>query len=490
MAQVIKICDNDLDTFEPEVLCEDIVESYATRYIPENGLNYNFPQPSYVMKSKDLDEFVDIKKAYVKVTVKRWATNPDYGYGIDADSGFAAIGNEMTIEQAAKEVAVNGADGVWESDGAAAPNTTGRAIAAADLVNGDNGIKELNGYLYRLFNQARYAMNDKEVERVDSVIDVVETRKAMRESPIKSDKCALITSYKSAGKDSVAAGYPSGPALSKSLQTYILPLAEIFGSVDTMKIMKGIRNTVTLYPSNLAQAILYSDGGAGWTIRTLISQMELWCPIVHPSNNARKHYDQQLDAGLKTLRIFENAQHYKSNENYSAGSRQYSWNVLQMDNRPTRIILWMRNIADGNVSDRAGHGVERLELKINSKILPVVPYVFSGNNYHRAYLDYLRVANKPLHEEGSEHHMGYHTFRDSQRLFCFDLPNNINVYENAKMYDINVNVTLQAAPANANNALVIHAVVFSEYILQFEGIDSRLAITQSKSSLEALLEED
>lgn len=471
-ANVLKICDSDLDVFEVPIVCKDVITRSMTPYVTDNGETFNAALPSYTIRSKDLDQFLDIQKAYMSVTVSRSARHPMYGYGDTGANAVAAIGEPMSVEQASAALA--GTVGVYR----AGPN----AIGAADLLGGANGVKELNGFLYRLFSQMRYLINDTEIERVESIIDVVETRKRLNDSPVKLDYLSQLNSL-SQGTDT----YPIATVLGTTEKTFIFSLAEIFGSCDVAKIMRGIRHSIQLFPDFLQQH-LYSTGAtaaggaSAWIVDTIISKLQLWVPIVHPSDQALRLYEKQIDQGLKAVRIFENANHYESN---SFTSSQFTWNVIALDNKPTKVVCWITNGNVHNRSNRAAHVVDRIELQMNSRVLPVVPYEFSNSEYQRAYLDFLRVSGRELHDEDAEPTMNYNLFRDSQRLFCFDLPNTDDIFDSVKNNDMTVRVTLAAAPVAPNNA-IIHAVVFSEYQLEFMGVDSRLAITQSKEPLRSI----
>jgi hypothetical protein len=142
-------------------------------------------------------------------------------------------------------------------------------------------------------------------------------------------------------------------------------------------------------------------------------------------------------------------------------------------------------VSNGNDADpqlrRSTQPYSKVELKVNSKVLPVHPYEFEDADYYRAYFDYLECSNKMLSDEEAEPTLSYNKWRDSQQIFCFTMPDDASIFEGVKTNDLNLKINFDQTVAAVNH--VIHAVVFSETKLEFEGIDSRLRVTQSNETL-------
>jgi len=294
-------------------------------------------------------------------------------------------------------------------------------------------------------------------------------------------------------------------APSRKYVEVMVPLRKIFGFCrDITCAIQGFSWEVRLLTANDFTRIIHGktetdDDGIAPTCNVLIPTCRLWLPQLKPSIAQQASLTEQLKSKMIATHIFNNMDCYASQQ-YNAGTSSGTWTVTSTTSKPTKVYVFFQKsnqyneqndtlnhevINNGGVfsnmvdavtdPDAPTAGITNVELRVNQKFYPKQRYELAFNNsqnagYGRAYIDFLASSGKFMSDEGV---LTAEQYKNLFTCFAFDLENNDDMlFSGVKQNDIQIKWQL----SNTADAYKVYCVIHSEFRVEFQALDGRLAI--------------
>ena len=495
-----EVCEPQLDMFEPDDVCEDVVERHMIKYVPDKGENFTSLEQSIRINSKDLDTLLDPSEAFLEFEIfLPTIASPTLAFSKTGTvAPTIALGGALTLAQASI-TATAGVDGVATHDG-----TDGTAAPTRTFSGDAVGQQVVIGDPMRMFDRATLSFNDVEIEAIQDPWQVMEVKRLLNQSPASAARFSSANGsqlHRLGGaydkdRDQTAAysvadtdTYTYLPRVGSNeykwrlsddglAMRYMVPLAEIFSFADMSKYTRGMRITVNLVQTANNHWLTGTFGD--WVLSSYyVRKIAMRIPVITPSLPALQRLESSLSQNNVVDKAVEVADHYSSNQ-FQSSSQTY--NIVSLANRPTRVVCWVSRDDDAAGFDPTYRvpedAITAAELRVNSRIFPVQPYEnLSAGELQEAYMSYLRSAGYMLKDEAAEPLISYDTFRKRQQIFCFDVPNDQKLFSGVSLNDLVVKFTFNGNLGTTAHR--IHAVVFSERSYRYSSLDRRLSIMQN-----------
>lgn len=481
-AKAQEMMDDYLDLFEVPTVDSSIEHKEYAVYFDDNSEVFSGPRTNaYVVRTKDLNSFLDMRNAFLEVEVSSTIGTVD---AVPIVTGVAQSGVAQGIQflpavPTQNNVSVNAANGQFVN----------RLLFDGQV---DTAIIMKNAW--SLFNNVRYTINDITIEDISEPQECSDMKLFAKLSPDSAKVYSNMNFYNPLELT------PDSWYLNNNTDKIrcVMPLTSLLGSVESYKLSRGLKHSLYLTPqNNLAQVLqslkvdnetgLYLDAAVGpdlTNVSLYISRLRLWVPIAQPSLKAVLDYDREIDAGSSTIRLFEGMRHYFSQPSTSA---QQNWYVHSEDQHIKRVYVWiMTASAESSYTAknfrRGVSGLSSIKLRINSEILPREELSFdlstASRDAHRAHQMYLDAINKSQWNTDNEPVLDFQSWLRRQQIFCFAIPQRYDAFDN-KQSDINVEVRFSSAPAS----YVIHCVIETENQIMVSGQDNRISLGLTRENL-------
>ena len=481
-AKAQEMMDAYLDLFEVPVVDSAIEHKEYAVYFDDNGETFTSARSNaYVIRTKDLNSFLDIRNAFLEVEV---TTSIGTIGVVTAVAGVAPAATTKGVQYLSIITATN-------NTSVSTFNANSFNLRQRLNENADTAIIMKNAW--SLFNNVRYTVNEVTIEDISEPQECSDMRLYSKLSPDSAKVYENMNFYKPSELT------PHKYILNNlgDLQRCVIPLTSLLGSVEAYKLSRGLKHTLYLTPqNNLAQVLqslqvgegnYYDVDNVGPTLTNVslyINRLRLWVPIVQPSLKAVLDYDREIDAGSSTIRLFEGMRHYYSTPSTST---QQSWFVHSEDQHIKRVYVWVMGSAEETSYItrnfiRGLNPLSSIKLRVNSEIFPreelSLNLSLASQDATRAYQMYLDAIGKEQWNMDNEPVLTYDDWFNYQNIFVFKVPQRYDSYDN-KTNDIYVDVRFSSAPSS----YVIHAVIETEGQIMVSGSENRISLGLTRQDL-------
>lgn len=312
---------------------------------------------------------------------------------------------------------------------------------AAQVVNlADNG--------FNLFKEARYYIDDQEVERLDHV-----GISSLINTMIKNDAQALNSVRDSMMWFGKEEDDRKSFLINRSGRVnLLLPLEKIFPFFEqNQHVFRGVKHRITL-TLNSADSILKRTAGVAGKI--YIDQMTWIIPQVEPSLGTMAKLENQLAAGSKFHLNWDAISVYKHTINSNLTDQRIA--LSSTIHKPKHVFVALQTATrqtdqtqDSMIFDQLN--LQKMSVQINEQNFPDKPLEFNYNNYdvaevHQRFLDMCKNHSGPNIED----------FMTKWPIYHIDVSKHKpELYDSTSFPNIVINLNFSAAPANPYNVWII-----------------------------------
>lgn len=476
------------------------------------GVPYNQLSSTYHIKTKDLDQWLDINKSYLNV---RFRVTTSAGQLITATTGFSTLiaGGMHLFDRA--EIKANGS----LIDYADKPGYVQLITSLMDMHK--DKIDSVAEAEWMHLDEFGIAVGNTFTVGANNAVPTADSTKIGVAAGVKTYAgFAEIQRDLRVASATVGAASPNprfnqgffarwfrtqgDEATGKEVELAI-PLERFLGFArDIDHPLRGIQFELALVKNTNYNEILHvrADMASGAdadalignaTVETRITKVSWWVPQVEPSLEVQAQLAKELDSGNGLYKkYFEHMSVQISAFYANASGSTFDWLVETTSHRPTKIVVGFQDDAKfnlrqdteplcanggifSNLSNGTTKGVSTVEVRINNKIVPRERYDLSfakaTPNYMRAYIDFLKASGKYNTDEGSA--VSYEGYSRLYPLFVFDLSAMDDTYSGTKQNDIRIKATVDIGTATGYRAV---ALVVSERQLDLQPINGRIAL--------------
>ena len=222
--------------------------------------------------------------------------------------------------------------------------------------------------------------------------------------------------------------HKAGPStgFGSSNQTLILPLRDVLGFCRDYigPLRGGLLEFSVDRETNAARYIHAAGGPAG--MKFVITNFELWIPIIRPESKVAAYMNLMIADGFQTILDYTDWRIFTLDN----GNKQaVVWNPFDVA-RPTRVVFAMYDsTADTDQTKNAcifvNGMMKRFNVRLSGKQFPERLHEpdFADNKHGRLYHDFLATFGKLDPTMGTDHSsiVDYKLFKDLYALFCVDL---------------------------------------------------------------------
>jgi hypothetical protein len=271
-----------------------------------------------------------------------------------------------------------------------------------------------------------------------------------------------------------------------------IPLAQLFGFVRSFTgMLRGCELRIDLEKEE--NPYRYHFGSAAGPATALpavaiIDSLELWVPKVTPSLSAENFYLSNLSSGKSQRIVYEDAVTYINN--VTVANNYLSLQVQSNSKKPRYVFVGFKvetrwQGLQGNVAGIVNHtslydprDLENIQLRINSENLPREPYALNfaastlarAQNASRAYRDFVELLQGGEEDHGSL--VGYGDYLNYYPIVCFDLSR-----EKPSLFqNVNNNYIEIVAPRMADGAVIVLTTIVWEREIEIRGTNKSIEI--------------
>ena len=190
----------------------------------------------------------------------------------------------------------------------------------------------------------------------------------------------------------------SGLAVQSALQSFVLPLREVFGFLKhTQFAMRGELMELTLDRETNNARIIHATAGAPAGLKFVMTNVELWVPQVRPSVIEGAILDLKTEAGFVTRVPYKDTRAYIL-DNCTKTSVQ--WNPADLKNPEKLVFAMYDTTADTDQTINAGiykpFALSKFLVRLNGTQYPALALEpdFASKSYARSYHDFLELFGK------------------------------------------------------------------------------------------------
>lgn len=442
--------------FEGQINDTSISSYQWTRFTPEEN-DVSRPTLNRIsIKTKDLDSYLDICKAYLSV-----------------EFHLGSIANPNTL----------GADDRHTMGSILAGIFRKYSLSLNGVVLNENDNAQFNMQIQQLLN-----FSDDYQQRHGRELGMFYNTAADN-----TDATLLANTFATQGeaflKTPALVGPPAVAAFPRRIQ-FKIPLAQLFGFCRSMtSLIRGCELRVDIEKEeNPYRYHFGSAGGAATDVPAvaIIDSLELWIPKVVPSLEAENFYLSSLSSGKSQRIVYEDAVTYINN--ITVANQYLSLQVQSNSKKPRYVFVgfkvptrWNGLQGDAIVNHTSlydARALENIQLRINSENLPREPYALNfadstlqkAQNASRAYRDFVELLQGGEEDNGSL--VRYDDYLRWYPIICFDLSQ-----EKPSLFqNINNNYLEIVAPRMADGQINVITTIIWEKEIELKGTSKSIEI--------------
>ena len=309
------------------------------------------------------------------------------------------------------------------------------AVTADNVSLSDNG--------FNIFEEARYYIDDKEIERIDHlgiatlVNNIVKYTSEEKINAVKYSQLWFLT------KDGDRKTYVRNNC--NGTINLLLPLNKIFTFCEQVDhVFRGVKHRVT-FTLNKPESLIQKGNGVG-NGKVVVTKCEWMIPYCEPSLSTMAKLESSL-ASNSSFRLSWTALNvYRSQPPKNDNIRMQLSSTIH---KPQNVFVGLQNLNRSTSQEHSSMvfdhmSVEYVNVEINGIQFPDKNIV---NNFNSR--DIMETYERFLQASEYKSMVDFETFRSSYPLFHIDVSNHRpELYENTQFPNIVVNVKFKTAPAN------------------------------------------
>jgi len=318
-----------------------------------------------------------------------------------------------------------------------------KAAVVADNVS-------LNDNAFNIFEECRYFVDDKEIERIDYVgistlvNNLLSYTDSLQVESIRHSQLWFLDD------DSARQSYVRDTC--QGQVHLLLPLARIFPFFDQINhVFRGVKHRITFTLNKQHNIMLYTEG------KVFINKMEWVIPYVEPSLAMMAKLENQL-ASQNTFNFKWSAINVYKQQPTKA--KEIRIPLASTIHKPEKVIVGIQKaVRTTDVSARSmmfdKYDVESCSVEINSIKYPDRVYTndFPGGDCHELYNQFLGMCN-------GNKGISFVLFYERYRMYPIDVSKHKpELYENTSFPNICVNIKFQTIPADD---YIVWIIVYNE----------------------------
>jgi len=322
------------------------------------------------------------------------------------------------------------------------------AVPAVAAVDADD--INLSDNAYNLFEEARYYINDQEVERIDHVgistliNQILQTNSTDKQSAIKHTQLLFFD------EDTKRQTYMRKR---RGHLHVLLPISKIFPFCKTNDhVFRGVKHRITLTKNDINRLLKKSPAVANGKI--FIENMTWVVPYVEPSLGVMSSLETQLATSSEFKLNWEAVNTFKEQP---ALNREVRLSLAATVHKPTKLYVALQNL--NRYNSLLAHSMtfdnlnlEEIYAEVNSVRFPEKPMEFSFGDD-----DYTEVYNRFLEQcKSGQSPIDFEKFKEKYSIIPIDVSKHQpELFENSNFPIINIYLKFSQAPTEQYIAWVI-----------------------------------
>lgn len=435
--------------FEGQLNDESITSYQWTRFTPEENDISRASLNRISIKTKDLDSYLDICKAYLSVTF----------HLADNDAGTTLVNTDNATLGSVLA-------GIFRK----------LSLSLNSVVLNENDNIQFNMQIQQMLNWSQN-YQDKHGRELGMFWD----------SAANNTGATLLTNARASHGFELIKGAANSTA-PRRIQ-FKIPLAQVFGFVRSFTgLLRGCELRIDLEKEETVGRYVFGGGAAACEagIRAVLDELELWIPRVVPSLESEKFYLDNLNSNKVQTIVYEDAVTYINS--VTAVNNYFSLQVQSNSRKPRFIFCSFKNadrfkkLIGNNVANHCSlfdpNGLESIQLRINSENLPREPLrlnfsdstLAKAQDASRAYRDFVELMQGGEYDNGSL--VRYDDYIRWYPIICWDLSR-----ERSSLFqNLNNNYIEIVAPRIADGQVNVFTTIIWEREVELKASNRSLEI--------------